>query len=399
MKIKRVIVIGAGLAGAAVARALADKGWKVLVLESGNKVCSGGSGVPVGVLSCHVSIDDNPLSQLTREGLLWTRRFAQAHLAEGVDWLGSGVLERRLTPQGQPQKAWSQPTDDSIWHGHLSLASPGQLAAAGLTEDDPPSLWQHQGAWIKPAALVKALLKHEAIELQTRAEVETLHRNTCTGEWCLRIKNHIAMSNMGRSHTHSTETAPHVVLALGAHTPDFLNQVLDADAMGLHPIAGMVSWGLMPAATTPALPSFAVNGHGSFVSGVPTTEGAAWYTGATFERNATTTAVTASGHAHNHQRLGQLLPLAQQRLAAQWSDASQLKGWTGARCASINRMPKVGLFDETQFPGLHLLSAMGARGLTLSLLCAEVLACHMDGGPAPLSEKLMQTMRCQPTLT
>lgn len=392
---KQAIVVGAGLAGASAARALADKGWQVLVLDSGHDVCAGGSAVPVGVLSCHVSIDDNPLSQLTREGLLWTRRFAQAHLQEGVDWSGHGVLERRLTPEAQAKKAWLTPLNESVWHQHVSLATPVQLAQAGLADDGTQCLWQHQGAWIKPQALVKALFKHASIEVQTKAEVETLHRNAATGEWALRIKNHISIPNMGSSHTYSTETAPHVVLALGAQTPDFLNQVLYVDHMGLHPIAGMVSWGLMAETNVPQLPPFPVNGHGSFVSGVPTTAGAAWYTGATFERNAASTTVSAQGHADNHQRLGELLPLAQQQLAAQWSDGSQLRGWTGARCASINRMPKVGLLDDAQFPGLHLLTAMGSRGLTLGLLCAEVLACQMDGRPAPVSEKLVQAMRCQ----
>lgn len=392
---KQAIVVGAGLAGAAASRALADKGWQVLLLESSPEVCSGGSAVPVGILSCHVSIDDNPLSQLTREGLQWTRRFAQAHLEEGVDWLGNGVLERRMSSDTSSKKAWTEPSADSVWHHHVSLATPEQMASAGLPQDDTQALWQQQGAWIKPSALVKALLKHDAIEVLTCAEVETMQRNTSSGEWSLRIKNHIAIPNMGSSFTYSSETAPHVVLALGAQTPDFLNQVLYVDHMGLHPIAGQVSWGLMPEANHHPLPPFAVNGHGSFVSGVPTPEGAAWYTGATFERNQISTAVSAQGHADNEKRLGELLPLAQQALAAQWSDGSQLHGWTGARCASVNRLPKVGSLDEAQFPGLYLLTAMGARGLTQSLLCAEVLACQMDNRPAPLSDKLIHAMRCQ----
>jgi tRNA 5-methylaminomethyl-2-thiouridine biosynthesis bifunctional protein len=394
MSAQQAIVVGAGLAGAAAARALADKGWHILVLESGTEVCSGGSAVPVGVMSCHVSIDDNPLSQLTREGLLWTRRFAQSHLEEGVDWLGNGVLERRLTPEGQPKKAWLKPLDDSIWHEHVSLATTEQLAQAGLAQDDTQSLWQHQGAWIKPHALVKALLKHDAISIETRTEVESMQRNAATGEWTLRIKNHIAIPNMGSSHTYSTETASHVVLALGAHTPDFLNQVLYVDHMGLHPIAGQVSWGLMPEAGDKKLPDFAVNGHGSFVNHVPTSEGPAWFTGATFERNAMSTVVSAQGHAENQKRLTELLPLAAEQLRDAWNNEERLKGWTGVRCASVNRMPKAGALDEAQFPGVHLLTAMGSRGLTLSLLCAEVLACQMDGRPAPVSDKLVQAMRC-----
>ena len=390
---KQAIVVGAGLAGAAAARALADKGWQVLVLDMGTEVCGGGSAVPVGVLSCHVSIDDNPLSQLTREGLLWTRRFAQAHLQEGLDWLGNGVLERRMSPDNSAKKAWPEPEANSVWHGHVSLATAEQLSQAGLSADDTQALWQHQGAWIKPLALVRALMKHEAISFVGRAEVESMQRNVATGEWMLRVKNHISIPNMGSSHTYSTETAPHVVLALGAHTPDFLNQVLYVDHMGLHPIAGQVSWGIQAGASTASLPPFAVNGHGSFVSGVPTVDGNAWYTGATFVRQDIKPSLSAQGHQENQQRLAELLPHAAQQLQGTWDDATRLKGWAGVRCASVNRMPKVGPLDEAQFPGLHLLTAMGSRGLTLSLLCAEVLACHLEQTPAPVSEKLVQAMR------
>jgi tRNA 5-methylaminomethyl-2-thiouridine biosynthesis bifunctional protein len=388
---KQAIVVGAGLAGAAAARALADRGWQVHVLEMAEAAGQGGSGVPVGVLSCHVSADDNPLSQLTRAGVQTTRQFAQSHLQSATDWLGNGVLERRLTPEGEDKKPWQAPAQGDVWHEHLHLATDEQLTQAGLTASGTQALWQAQGGWIKPQALVQALLKHDNIVVVTRAEVESMHRQA-SGEWHLRVKNHISIPNMGSSHTYSTETAPHVVLALGAHTPDFLNQVLYVDHMGLHPIAGMVSWGLHN--DTEGLPPFAVNGHGSFVGGVPTLEGPAWYTGATFERNTMQAAIDEAAHNDNQQRLAELLPAVQALLQAQFADAAQLKSWGGVRCASVNRMPKVGPLDEQQFPGLYLLTAMGSRGLTLSLLCADVLAALMEKSKPPVSESLLKAMRC-----
>ena len=54
------LVVGAGVAGAAMARALADKGWQVDVADIAHATAAGASGVPIGVLSCHVSVDDNP---------------------------------------------------------------------------------------------------------------------------------------------------------------------------------------------------------------------------------------------------------------------------------------------------------------------------------------------------
>ena len=88
---RHCLVVGAGVAGAAIARALADKGWQVDVVDQAASPAAGVSGVPIGVLSCHVSVDDNPLSKLTRDGLLKVRSFSQAHLLKGQDWLDCGV--------------------------------------------------------------------------------------------------------------------------------------------------------------------------------------------------------------------------------------------------------------------------------------------------------------------
>jgi len=384
---KQAIVVGAGLAGAATARALAERGWNIKVLEMADSLGQGGSGVPVGVMSCHVSVDDNPLSQLTREGMQWTRRFAQAHLEEGIDWLGNGVLERRLSPVGTDKKAWQEPAEGSVWQGHVLLASDEQLAQADLAPSSTQSLWQGQGGWIKPQALVQALLNHTNISVLRGAEVESMQRQA-SGEWQLRVKTHNRSS-----FTCSSETVPHVVLALGAHIRDFLNQVLHVDHMGLHPIAGMVSWGFQDGIS--GLPPFAVNGHGSFVSGVPKQGGAAWYTGATFERHAMQAATDEAAQNENQQRLGELLPAVGARLQAQFANTAHMKTWGGVRCASVNRLPKLGPLDDHHFPGLYVLAAMGSRGLTLSLLCAEVLAAQIEKSKPPVSERLLKAMRCQ----
>ena len=390
---KRCIVIGAGIAGAACARALADRGWQVKVLDIAPEPCAAASGVPLGVVSCHASPDNNLLSQLTRAGMSYTLAFARKHLIEGQDWSPTGVLERRFADTDHPKKPWQEPTEDSVWFSHVHLANAEQLNAAGLSSDNSQDLWQPQGAWIKPMALVRALLSHDNIHFMGLHEVESMQKSPATGEWQLRIKHHISIPSMGSSHTYTSETAPHIVLATGAQTPDFLNQVLYEPHMGLHPISGQVSWGLHTHVHEP-LPPFAVNGHGSFVAHVPTANGKAWFSGATFERNNASTVASAQAHAHNQHRLSQLLPQAAQALHAQWNSDSELHAWVGVRCASVNRLPKVGPLDAQRLAGLHILSALGSRGLTTALLCAQWLADHIEGKPPAESEALYKAMQC-----
>jgi len=390
---KRCIVIGAGVAGAACAHVLADRGWQVKLLDMAKEPCAAASAVPVGVVSCHASPDDNPLSQLTRAGLQATVAFAKQHLIEGQDWSACGVLERRLGDSFQAKKPWQEPDQDSVWFSHVQLARTEQLHQAGLSDELSHDLWQPQGAWIKPLALVRALLSNDDILFMGSHEVESMQKSPATREWQLLLKNHISITNMGSSHTYANETAPHVVIATGAQTPDFLNQVLYEPDMGLHPIVGQVSWGLQDPSAD--LPKFAVNGHGSFVSHVPTTDGLAWYTGSTFDRHQSHLVAIDEAHARNQQRLSELLPTVAETLAKQWSEAAHIQAWTGVRCASVNRLPKLGPLDEQRLQGLHMLSGLGSRGLTLALLCAQVVADRMESKPPALSQGLLKAMQCE----
>ena len=392
---KRCIVIGAGVAGAACARALVDRGWQVKLLDIAKDPCTAASGVPVGVVSCHASPDDNPLSQLTRAGLQATVAFARAHLIEGQDWSACGVLERRSADSNHTKKPWQETAQYSVWFSHVQLAKPAQLKEAGLSGEASNDLWQPQGAWIKPLALVRALLSSDDILFLGLYEVESMQQSQATGEWVLRIKHHIPIPGLGSSFTYTSESAPHVVLATGAQTLDFLNQVLYEPDMGLHPIAGQVSWGLQDASVSQRLPRFAVNGHGSFLAHVPTADGPAWYTGSTFDRHQSHLLASDEAHANNRQRLIELLPAVADTLTSQWNDPAQIRAWNGVRCASVNRLPKLGPLDEQRLPGLHMLSALGSRGLTLALLCAQAVADRIEGKPPALSDALLKAMQCE----
>jgi tRNA 5-methylaminomethyl-2-thiouridine biosynthesis bifunctional protein len=293
-------------------------------------------------------VDDNPLSQLTREGLLKVRSFLEAHLVKGQDWLDCGVLERRLDGHTK-KKTWQAAEKGSVWHGWVQTPTDLQLKQAGLNKVNPhEQLWQPHGAWIKPSALVNALMDHTAIHFQgdqtlIATEIQALGYDA-------------------------------VVLALGAHTSDFLADLPHAPELPLIPAAGQISWGLQDAVQTPAFPPFAVNGFGGFVSHVPTPQGLAWYSGATFHRGEAKAEVTPQDHAENLAKLQQLLPQAAQALQGQWQTPNQLQGWSGVRCTSVNRMPVARALQAQHLPGWYVLTAMGSRGLTLAMVCAERLA-------------------------
>ena len=122
----RCVVVGAGLAGAAVAASLARRGWQVTVLDAWAGAAAGASGLPVGLLAPHFSPDDNLLSRLSRSGVRATLQQCRMLLPEGEEWRGSGTLENRsgqsalpggggarepaaLEPRRRPRAAWRRP--------------------------------------------------------------------------------------------------------------------------------------------------------------------------------------------------------------------------------------------------------------------------------------------------
>ena len=411
------VVVGAGLAGASVAQAMARRGWQVQVLDAASTPAAGASGLPVGLMVPHVSADDSPRSRLSRAGIRLMLQQARALLVQGQDWDATGVLERRtggligLPPTWPAQgMAWSWPCNDLL---------PNPAGGAGLPHPTP-ALWHACAAWIKPAQLVKAWLDLPGVQFQGGACVASLRLE---GDlWVLldATNNVLASAKM-------------VVLAAAGGTTQLLNQLRadlcaggaadtdpDRDSPAsdhasalasalprvptLQAVPGQISWAVQRPADTAALPPYPVNGLGSLVAHVPVndvmavdstgnaTNGTAgrmaWFTGATYETPWAEGAPSiAAQHGANHARLKALLPACANALADQFADGS-VQAWRNVRHAPADRLPVVGPLMGGDSPALWISTGLGSRGLSLSVLCAELLAARLGAEPLPIEAAL-----------
>lgn len=364
---QRVVVIGAGLAGSAAAYSLACRGYAVQVLDVAHAPAQGASALPVGLVAPHVSADDAVLSRLSRMGVAATLARAAALLGP-QDWQLSGVLEHRL--KGKAVRL----QDDTL------LASEAQLAQAGLSAH-APALWHTQGAWLRPSRLVQAQLQHPHIECHWNTKIESIER--AGPSWQLTCV-----------HGRVFEAEQVVVCAAYASTT-----LLKALALPLNALRGQVTWGYedeLPSTVAALLPPFPVNGMGSWVRGHEAHTGRAfWMVGSTFVRGQTSTDIRTDEHHDNLAKLKQLLPKLGSLLgqavdtasgqavspidrSAQPAGQTTLHGWAAVRCTVPDRLPLVGAVSPQTHPGLHVLVGLGARGLTLSVLCGELLAALID---------------------
>jgi tRNA 5-methylaminomethyl-2-thiouridine biosynthesis bifunctional protein len=352
------VVVGGGLAGASVARQLALRGWQVKVLDAAAQPAAGASGLPAGLFAPHDSADDTVLSQILRSGVRGTLATLHDLLVRGEDYDDCGVLERRL----DPARADAISADD-IWS---TPADAERLQAAGLPSGGV-ARWHAPGGWVRPARLVAALLQHRHITWCGHAEVTTIAR---VGEtWALR-------DAQGRS----LASAPLVVVAAGLHS-----QALLGIDLRLQAIRGQISYAPQrDAAPTAPWP---VNGHGHFIPRAQGEHGPIWLAGASFQRDETDTALRADDQQYNLQRLAELLPNAKDV-----APGAAVHDWAGVRCAARDRLPLVGPVDPLERPGLWLHTAMGARGLSLALLTAELLVARLHHEPLALPWRLVAAL-------
>ena len=379
------VVVGAGLAGAAIANSLARRGWQVVVLDAANTPASGASGLPAGLLVPHVSPDDNLLSRLSRSGVRMTLQQADALLDHGLDWEHTGVMAHDVDTMTRAASGLQQPVKSAAFEWNHT-ATPAQKADAGLAASHT-ALWHAPAGWIKPACLVNAWLSVPSIVWRGNARVATLLPGPHGWQAVDAAGAVLAQANL-------------VVLA-AAYGSQALAATVNSVPWALQAVRGQVSWGVhkeqlngLVQARDQAndLPDFPVNGHGCLLPAVPGPEGLRWFMGASYERGCDTPVVKQQDHDQNLARLRRLLPQAAELLADEFN-AKLVQAWAGIRCATPGRLPAQGCIATTSSGAeVWVCSGMGSRGLTFAGLCAELLAAYLHGEPLPVERRLAKVL-------
>ena len=376
IEVGRCVVIGAGLAGAAVAASLARRGWQVTVLDAAQAPASGASGLPAGLLVSHVSADDSPRSRLSRAGVRMMLAQAQDHLLVDQDWSPCGVLECRLDGRSDLPQSWPVASGRD-WA--TSSATPGL--------NHEVHLMHKPAGWIKPAQMVRVWLATAGVTFVGQAQVGDLIKEGAI--WHVLNTQGQSLARADLVVLANAQAAWTLLEAVCTSQPGLSAQITPLPAqLGMR---GVVSWATQSSAETHQLPAVPVNGQGSVIAHVPTPSGLRWYVGATYEDSRLEAPNLDDHHASNLSKLARLLPDVAQQLAPRF-DNHDVQSWTGTRCVSTDRMPVVGPLQSGPQPSLWISAAMGSRGLSFAFLCAELLAARLHAEPLPIEASLAASL-------
>ena len=381
---RHAIVIGAGIAGAAISERLARRGWRIDLIESRAMPGAQAPARYAGVFHPHLSRDDCILSRAARNGFLYAiaRWLALERAGPAPTWARCGVLQLAAEPKQEQHMmaaiaALGFPAEFALY-----LERSAAEAHAGCTLGGGG--WWFPGAgWMRPLSLIAAQLAAAgpALRAQFGVRVERIARS---GElWH-------ALAADGRP----IAAAPVLVLA---NSNDAAR--LAPIAQPLQRIRGQVSY--LPAVSLSA-PRIVLTGSGYVLPAVDGTV----VTGSTYDRDNDDPEPQLQGHEANLQRLAQLMPQAQVAAAA-----ATLEGAVGFRCAPPDHLPMVGampdvdaarlskaalcgaqLADLPRREGLYCAAGYASRGLVWAALAGEMLASQIEGEPLPLEGDLADAL-------
>jgi len=373
---RHAIVIGAGLAGAAVAERLVARGWRVDLIERRPAPATEASGIAAGVFHPHVSRDDSILSRLTRAGFQYAlgRWLALESAGHRLDWRRCGVLQLAKDARDEPRMAATARVLD-FPPDYLEYL-PREAAGVRAGREVRSGGWWFAGSgWMQPAGLVAAQLAaaraRGGLSLHLNASVQAIER--VEHGWRALAPDGAVIAS-----------APVVVLA-NAHDAARLVPL----STELKSVRGQLT---CLNAEDLALPRAVLTGAGHLV---PLASGRA-VAGATFDFDDDDPAPSAAGHAGNLERLERLLPGVAARI-----DPTQLSGNVGFRCVSADRLPLIGALpgatvsraagntrEVPRLLGLYGAFGYASRGLTWAALGGELIASAVEGEPAPLETDL-----------
>jgi len=333
---RNAMVVGAGLAGAAVCERLCARGWEVELVERHALPAQEASGNPAGAFHPVVTPDDSVFARLTRAGFLhslhrWKR-------LDGVRWDPCGLLqlardEREAASQQRAVAGLPAEYAQLVNREEASRHAGVPVAAGGL--------WFPGAGWIDPPSVVRAqleacgakLTRNFGTELKELPHDRTVILANSLDAPKLHPVPHLKLRRVRGQLTYVPGTefeAPHVVVLRGG--------------MVLPPVDGVC------------------------------------VVGASFDIDDADPAPRPDSDAGNLERLGRIIPLT--------SRPNTAGGRVAFRAATPDRLPVVGPLGENVYGAF----AYGSRGLVWAALAAELIASQLEGDPLPLEGKLVDAL-------
>ena len=337
-----VAVIGAGIAGAALARAFAALGVRAVVVEAA-RPGAGGSGFPAALVTPRFDAGDRDIAALYAQAL--TRTGLYAAIPGAV--VETGVLQLEQTPRdaGRFAKVAGQP----VWADGAMEIRDAAACAARLGEPvECGGLWMRDALAIRPAPVLEAWLGEADRITATVGRIESVG-----GGWRLLDEAGAVILE-----------AEVVVVAAGWGTAGLV------PGLALAPVRGQANW-------VDGVDAGAV-AWGGYAA--PTGSGLLF--GATHDRGETGGGPSDEAGARNLATVAARLP----RLAGRIAAAGPTQARTATRATTPDRLPLAGAVPGDE--GLFVLGGLGSRGFCVAPLLAEHVAALATGAPSPLPANL-----------
>jgi tRNA 5-methylaminomethyl-2-thiouridine biosynthesis bifunctional protein len=330
-----VIILGAGIAGAALARSFRAAGLSPRVFDA---AAPPASASPAALVTPRLDAGLGP------PAALFAQAFARAralYAAQAGVIMTSGVLQLAVGAKDQGRFA-AIARSDLFEPGEMSMID-AQESARRLGEPAPPALAMETGLVIEAAPLLSAWLGEVS-----RVAVSSLQYHG--GLWRL-------LGEDGRA----IAEADIVCVACGMASPGLV------PGLALRAVRGQASFA--PRARAPTAVLF-----GGYAAPVP---GGVMF-GATHDRDDDSLEPRPGDHQRNLAALAEVLPGLAARLGK-----GPFAAHVGVRATTVDYLPVAGAAPNGP-AGLFVLAGLGSRGFTLAPLLAEHVAAVALGAPSPL---------------
>jgi tRNA 5-methylaminomethyl-2-thiouridine biosynthesis bifunctional protein len=381
---REAIVIGAGLAGCAITSQLAERGWRITLIDRHSGPARDASGNPAGVFHPIVWRDDSIAARLTRAGFLLALDRWQALERAGHDLKRSrsGLLQIADTDEDAEALAQAIARFDYPREYVTPVSSDEAARIAGVHVTRGGWFFPRGGA-ISPAAICAAQLAHAGDALTVRMNTQASRIAYDGTHW-----------QVFDAHDRLIAQAPVLVLA-NAHEAQRLASLHGEPTRS---VRGQLS--LLDASTLDGL-RVPVIGEGYAVP----LNAKQTLIGATYDIDDPDHDIRDTGHIENIERLAHMLPGVAQ------AQGASFQGRVAFRCVTSDRMPMIGQLADESFArrnaaklsgawpldlpratGLYGAFAFGSRGLVWAALAAELIASQLEGEPWPIERELAEAI-------